>query len=911
LNCYWGNNRYGGQFTYDQYVGSHDSAPPTWQGVFEYEFPPLLPRDSEGAVMDWHNCAYRFHLEGSSRITDGVSYLNWGSDDVYQSVVIAGATTTVTPTPVVTSTPTPTPTVVPPTPTPTATQGGGFLTDILPYFPLPEPFVILEPLINEDLSIHGIEVTQGIQCFNAGAGLAGCPDNSLPLVINKSTVARVYMDYSNIFPFITQRDDVQVRLYLRWNDDDFVSALASGRARATIDQSNAANSGNVYFYISSSANSGTLDLYAEVDPSDLVSESNESNNRFPSAGFVSIDFFKRDTLKIVGRRVRYHPAGYSGDQYAGGWAVNGGGATWLNQLLPIKNSGINYSNASGNLDWTSSLSGSTNQHTLISYLNTVWLLENIFSFFFTGSFTGADHVYGWTPDDGFSGGHADMPVYPHAGGLGVVAIGTDNPGTSTDNPGSGALIFGHELVHDYDVYHTNTGADDCGSDDSNSDFPYATSSIQEFGFNAATGMVYNPANTHDLMSYCPSGGSKLGWISPFTWNKMFNNLSAKKFAEKTLSPLEDPSPGVLYKTLAEQSLVLNVSIQNPDYNAGAIGGELGELYLIDAGATVVLPTGEYAIELRMDNVPLSRRDFVVSFKSEDEGDPDFPTMDASFAIPWEAGTDTVVLLHQDEVLDQREISPNKPTVTITSPSGAAAWVSGVTETLAWQGEDLDGDSMSYTVLFGRDGGSSWQLLVTGLTESSLNVEVDALAGTEDGRFQVVATDGVNIGMDETDGPISIPTKDPEAVIVDPQEGMRFSPGALVVLQGIGTDLEDGLLPDEALQWSSDLQGDLGVGPIVPINTLTSGEHLITLRVTDSDGQEGIGAVSIVINTPESFKVDLNLDGLINHEDILELLERVGESIEDGFPPTKADLDRNGRVDSDDLIEMSRFYQSAQ
>ena len=34
-------------------------------------------------------------------------------------------------------------------------------------------------------------------------------------------------------------------------------------------------------------------------------------------------------------------------------------------------------------------------------------------------------------------------LYPHAGGLGVVAIGTDNPGTSVDNPGSGAVILGH------------------------------------------------------------------------------------------------------------------------------------------------------------------------------------------------------------------------------------------------------------------------------------------------------------------------------------------------------------------------------------------------------------------------------------------------------------------------------------
>ena len=229
---------------------------------------------------------------------------------------------------------------------------------------------------------------------------------------------------------------------------------------------------------------------------------------------------------VVGQRVRYHPSGYGGNQYAGGWAVNGGGADWWEQVLPIRNNGINYVLANGYLDWTQSLGSGDGQHALITNLNTRWLLDNVFAWFFGGgAYTGARHVYGWAPSQGYSGGHADMPIYPHAGGRGVVGIGSDAPGTNTDNPGSGALIFGHELTHDYDVLHTNT-ADACGSNDNNSTFPYSSSSIQEFGFNPITGKVYNPANTHDLMSYCPSGGSKQGWVSPFTWSRMFNNIAS-------------------------------------------------------------------------------------------------------------------------------------------------------------------------------------------------------------------------------------------------------------------------------------------------------------------------------------------------------------------------------------------------
>ena len=36
----------------------------------------------------------------------------------------------------------------------------------------------------------------------------------------------------------------------------------------------------------------------------------------------------------MGWRMRYHPSGFSGNQYAGGWAVNSGGADWLETVWP-------------------------------------------------------------------------------------------------------------------------------------------------------------------------------------------------------------------------------------------------------------------------------------------------------------------------------------------------------------------------------------------------------------------------------------------------------------------------------------------------------------------------------------------------------------------------------------------------
>jgi len=756
-------------------------------------------------------------------------------------------------TPMPTWTPVPTSTPIPgPSPTPTA------VVPIYAYQPIIVPYAPF--LIEPDLTIHGIEITQGIQCFDPSKGLATCANNSMPVVNQKGSSARIYLKYSAIFG--GSMSNVPVRLFIRaagvWYQAD-----ASGKATGSIDQTKV-DSANIWFNVNFT-NDVTVDFFAIVDPDNNIPETNDDNNRYPTSGYLTLTFRKRGDMKILGQRLRYHPTGYSGEQYAGGWAVNGGGGDWFNQILPIRNNGINYVVNSGYLDWTTSLSSADSQHSLISTLNFLWIKQNALSWWFgEGPYTGVNHVYGWAPAAGYSGGHADMPVYPHAGGIGVVGIGSDAPGTNTDNPGSGALIFGHELVHDYNVYHTNTG-DACGSNDSNSDFPYGSSGIQEVGFNPMTGKIYNPSLTHDLMSYCPSGGSKQGWIAPFTWNKMFNDLNPVTNANQAET---NSQPYVMHATAAAESLVINVTVYNPDMNPETPGA-LGQLYRTEGGEAYLLPAGDYSIVLRnVDGAELAIYPFIVDFKSEygpdpgahtgpgngTEGDPPFPPdpntkIDVSFIVPWMDGTYLVSLEHLDTLIDQRVVSSNPPQVLITSPTGAETWKQGETHDISWQGLDLDGDPLVYDLLYSDNGGLDWVLLQGGLTSTSYAVVVNSMAGGSDVRFRVVATDGINTAVDETDQAITIPNQAPVPTIFNPSNGSYTIPGGLVVLEGSAMDMEDGSLPDGNLVWSSDRQGELGIGSSVPLNTLESGPHIITLTATDSYGISAHTSVLIYIAYP--------------------------------------------------------------
>ena len=780
----------------------------------------------------------------------GDTTLSESIDDLYFSPG-AGVLPTRRPLPTWTPIPSAVPTLGP---TPTATP----VLPLIAYQPFIE-FPLVAQINPPDFAIHGIEITQGIQCFNTAAGLAGCPDNSLQVVNKKDSTARIYVKANNAF---SNYSNVPVRLYIIANGVTY-TVNTSAKATTTINQV-LNDSANVWFNVNFNSDIN-VQFYAIVDPNNIYAETNESNNRFPAgSGTISLTFRSRDTMGIVGQRLRYHPSGYSGTQYAGGWAVNGGAADWFEQVLPVRNNGINYSIKSGYKDWTTSLGSGDGQHALIQSLNSQWLLENLFSWWFSGAFTGARHVYGWAPSQGYSGGHADMPVYPHAGGYGVVGIGSDAPGTNTDNPGSGALIFGHELVHDYNVLHTDT-SDACGSNDDNSDFPYLSSSIQEVGYNPITGKIYDPALTHDLMSYCPSGGSKLGWIAPFTWTKMFNNF-ALVAAPASYTP-ESAPPLTLYLTAAAESLQVNATIFNPAYSPPT-AGQLGNMYKTQGGVGYNPLPGSYSVELRSAvGAVLSSQSFVVNFESEYDGHtgtpgtesgdphladaPPFPPepttqVDVSFIVPWVPGTASIALMNGAQQLDQVFVSANVPQVLITSPTGEESWLAGSTHNLTWDGLDLDGDPLSYSVFYSRDGGSSWALLASEISSSSLEVLTDSLAGGSDVRFRVVVTDGVNTNQDETDQAVVVPNKLPVATILSPLVNEAYLPGGLVVLNGIGVDLEDGTLPDENLTWSSNRQGGLGIGPSVGLNSLLPGWHTITLAVVDLNGAPASASLQILI-----------------------------------------------------------------
>ena len=114
---------------------------------------------------------------------------------------------------------------------------------------------------------------------------------------------------------------------------------------------------------------------------------------------------------------------------------------------------------------------------------------------------------------------------------------------------------------------------------------------------------------------------------------------------------------------------------------------------------------------------------------------------------------------------------------------------------------------------------------------------DALGPPETVTCTVTDSDG-NVGSSS----VTVVSTSPSARINHPGDGEVRDSANPVPFIGVGNDYEDGSLSGSSLVWESDLDGVFGIGTNFS-TTLSPGQHVITLIVTDSDGNEGSVSIS--------------------------------------------------------------------
>lgn len=215
----------------------------------------------------------------------------------------------------------------------------------------------------------------------------------------------------------------------------------------------------------------------------------------------------------------------------------------------------------------------------------------------------------------------------------------------------------------------------------------------------------------------------------------------------------------------------------------------------------------------------------------------------SFVIPSPAGARKVVVLRGDRVVAERAASANAPTIALdgsidgTTLSGPAP--------LSWAAADADGDALVFSAEMSSDAGVSWMPIAVGITDTQLTLDPAQLPGGLSVRVRVEVSDGFN-GTSAITGSFAIPLHAPEVTISSPVTDLTIEHGRPVLFEARSFDWEDHSISDDGMDWTSDLDGDLGRGGWITAEALTVGVHLVTLTATDRDGMVSTASIRVTV-----------------------------------------------------------------
>lgn len=692
------------------------------------------------------------------------------------------------------------------------------------------PYFTLAPLAGAGVAFNAnpIEITQAVQH----------PNDSLSLVANKATAARVYGLTTNV-PF---GQYTKVLLYGSSGGVDRPgSPLATTYTAPTVINRNSLNS-SANFSLPASWLNGTVTFSSYI--ADF-----QNPKHTASTGGTTLAYTPKSALTVWIVPIN---AGTNQNPVLVAQSEIDRQESYMRAIYPLSN--INFVQKS----WT--VLGPTTVNNAISALNTYYsnvVFAWIISVIFLGKqpYTLPDQIYGFTP----SGGGLSDPVW--AGGAGRVArgfIGTSGEGT-----------MAHEINHNLDRSangtwgrHVNPNGTGCGAAGPDPSWPYANPNINEVGFDtrfpwhsSGSSLTVIPSTVPDIMSYCGSGfASPTKWISDYRWSNLFNNFTTSA-SDQMLAQVQEQ----LKALQASGQAPTQVGFPPMYYVSGQINrdgtGVLNPL-LVQPGIASLPPQSDVhnAAIIFMDAAgkPTSTTNFNIEFLD----DPEEPVNTAHFnfqiPVPVIIGLaptagGKVVLQYNGNTIAEIDQPSQAPTIAITSPKGGENAKGSIT--VSWTATVAQGATASFNVLYSNDNGNTWLPLASNLTGNSLDVDLSKLPGGAQAMFKVVVSDGFNNAEANSPTFTSAGTP-PDVTILKPAPGDVAAPGTTLTLSGEATDQLGNPVADDSLAWSEGTGPDavaLGTGGEITAS-LAPGLHTLTLTATDSLGQTGQAQVTVLIGS---------------------------------------------------------------
>ena len=325
------------------------------------------------------------------------------------------------------------------------------------------------------------------------------------------------------------------------------------------------------------------------------------------------------------------------------------------------------------------------------------------------------------------------------------------------------------------------------------------------------------------------------WVDLFTWNHLKSRL------------LFAPQSSQTQRTEARAAGNFVIVQGTVNKNGSARLNNCYTLTLTEAENT---PTsGNYVIEtLDANSAVISSLNFTPEFRLP-HLDLEREQSDFNFALPFSSAVRQIRLRLGANVLASRAVSANDPTARFVSDFSGLTLTG--TQQVSWAGSDPDGDALTYDLFYSPDG--QLRIPLTETTATSFAWKTDDYSSSRAGptpTLTLVATDGVNATVVDS-RPFILPNRPPRISIFSPGDQFQFKVGEPITFAGSFFDPEEDINLNPQLQWSSNIQGALGIAKEITVNNLQAGTHVITASGADSQGARGSASVTVIIR-PDNF-----------------------------------------------------------
>jgi hypothetical protein len=675
-----------------------------------------------------------------------------------------------------------------------------------------------------DLTIVGVEKTQAIQYFSInGQGSEYAPDNSLPLVAQRTTVLRVYIDRTQPPPPDPPRPwplPIPIRISGRVVVDriqsngslqrlailDPINGSIASRTAASIDRGNPDHTLN--FRVPANQCQGQLRFTViAFDNIPVVTEVVAQTGAVLAGGAVPAS----DSTVVHGR---FEPAPT--------FRVHG-------VLVHYTGNGMDLP-APTALDLAATL-----EYVLRTYpigriefddCTEIELDKNLRT---PGGgcgpgFEGRGGLMEILADFDDSSSHTSIHVGLIPAGAIMSVGGCGNRNIAAAKAGAGTTLA-QEMGHALDRKH----APEAPGYDPNfphyGDYPWG--SIGEYGFDVVTSEVYDPSYSDDFMSY---GSNR--WVSPYTFmgiratmtDRFRDSLAA---SGRSFQAADDGPRETLFLAFrverdgrVEMRPSFHLLSRRRPPDRAAVADVACEL--VDANGAVLY---YQRCQLRGPHV-----------------DPDGPHVDFREALPWFDEVAEIRFLRNREVLYVHPVERPAPTVEL---SAAELRYSEKPVTLSWAGRHPDRD-LTYMVRYSCDDGRTWRVVAANLRQTECRLRQDLLPGGKTCLVQVVASSGIRTSVTQSNR-FAVPRTPRRATVLsaDVTEAGR------VVLRGGAFSPDFGLGSPDDVTWTSNVDGLLGHGLVLVADRLvTEGLHAVTLTAPDGMGGLATATTPVTITPPD-------------------------------------------------------------